>query len=628
MKIRKRVTKIQSILLSILLMAVTIFSYPKKVQASSDLFPSSEAWIGTSFEANRITNRVVSGDFNGDGYDEIAEFYDAANGSAVLQVFKTGGYNFSSYGDNGWWMRTSGYSASRIRGMVAGNFNGDKYEDIAVFYSGANGEAIIHVFESTGSSFTTKTGNYEWWKRTSGYSADRITNRMVADDFNGDGLDDIAVIYDGAGGETIIHVFESNGKSFTTKTGNYEWWKRTSGYHAAKTTGRVVAGNFNGDNKADLAVIYDCGNNSMRIHVFESNGKSFVTNSNYEWAIRDGNYDANKVTGRVVAGDYNSDGLDDIAVFYDYSSTTGGTRMHVFQSTGKSFSSYEPWVRTKGYDASKITGRVVSGNFRGDSRDEIAAFYDYGNRETRIHLWSSNLSGSEIVIYTDYNVTLHAALDKQMTKSPQVYSNGTWVNASRSQVLEYLNPNNYSTGNYKYQFLDLSASAGISEADMKSFLSDKGILAGKEKAFLEAAKTYNVSEVYLAAHSCLETRSGTSELATGVVVNGVKVYNMYGINAVDASPVTSGAQYAYKMGWTTPEKAIIGGAKWISEQYINNSNYRQNTLYKMRWNPASPGNHQYATDIGWAVKQTDRIYSMYKNFKNATLKFDIPKYKN
>ena len=26
----------------------------------------------------------------------------------------------------------------------------------------------------------------------------------------------------------------------------------------------------------------------------------------------------------------------------------------------------------------------------------------------------------------------------------------------------------------------------------------------------------------------------------------------------------------------------------------------QNTLYKMRWNPAHPGTHQYATDIDWA----------------------------
>jgi type VI secretion system secreted protein VgrG len=101
---------------------------------------------------------------------------------------------------------------------------------------------------------------------------------------------------------------------------------------------------------------------------------------------------------------------------------------------------------------------------------------------------------------------------------------------------------------------------------------------------------------------------------------------MFGIHAYDSDPVRQGAQFAYEMGWTTPEKAIEGGAKWISEQYINNPNYKQNTLYKMRWNPQSPGTHQYATDISWAVSQTQAIKAMYDNFENAQLKFDIPSY--
>jgi len=33
---------------------------------------------------------------------------------------------------------------------------------------------------------------------------------------------------------------------------------------------------------------------------------------------------------------------------------------------------------------------VVSGNFNSDGHEDIAAFYDYGNNETRIHVWLSN----------------------------------------------------------------------------------------------------------------------------------------------------------------------------------------------------------------------------------------------
>ena len=102
-----------------------------------------------------------------------------------------------------------------------------------------------------------------------------------------------------------------------------------------------------------------------------------------------------------------------------------------------------------------------------------------------------------------------------------------------------LNPEKYLEGTNKFQFLDLSASAGISEEDMKSFLQGKGILEGKENVYLNAAATYHISEVYLVAHSALETGNGTSPLAMGYSINGTTVYNMYGINAKDGIALES-----------------------------------------------------------------------------------------
>jgi mannosyl-glycoprotein endo-beta-N-acetylglucosaminidase len=84
---------------------------------------------------------------------------------------------------------------------------------------------------------------------------------------------------------------------------------------------------------------------------------------------------------------------------------------------------------------------------------------------------------------------------------------------------------------------------------------------------------------------------------------------MCGIGAYDYDAINTGAAYAYKMGRYTSEAAIVGGAEFISTKYIHKE-YGQNTLYKMRWSPMRPGSHQYATDMGWAVKQTSRIYSL------------------
>jgi mannosyl-glycoprotein endo-beta-N-acetylglucosaminidase len=139
----------------------------------------------------------------------------------------------------------------------------------------------------------------------------------------------------------------------------------------------------------------------------------------------------------------------------------------------------------------------------------------------------------------------------------------------------------------------------------------------------------------LVSHALLETGQGNSQLATGVLVNTVNgqpvtpkvVYNMFGIGAYDATALKSGSERAYLEGWTTPEKAIIGGAKFIGNMYVNHPTYKQNTLYKMRWNPERPGSHQYATDMGWAVKQTTSISNLYKALDDYSLTFDVPSYR-
>jgi beta-N-acetylglucosaminidase len=129
----------------------------------------------------------------------------------------------------------------------------------------------------------------------------------------------------------------------------------------------------------------------------------------------------------------------------------------------------------------------------------------------------------------------------------------------------------------------------------------------------------------------LETGNGTSGLANGDTYKGTKVYNMYGVGAADgcSSPYKCGLKHAYDQGWTTPEKAIIGGAKFIANSYINRG---QDTLYKIKWNPEAietngQASHQYATDIGWAVKQTENIKNYYDLLNNYTLVFDVPEYK-
>ncbi|MCK0470262.1 peptidoglycan-binding protein [Halalkalibacter sp. APA_J-10(15)] len=222
-------------------------------------------------------------------------------------------------------------------------------------------------------------------------------------------------------------------------------------------------------------------------------------------------------------------------------------------------------------------------------------------------------------------------------------SYGAWRNPKESDVREYLNPNN----NDKFQHLVLSSSVGVSTSQLNDFLRGKRVLEGQGQAFSQASKEHDVNELYLIAHAILETGHGSSDLAQGIEVgrnssgdlelvtssnrsrlsNIRTTYNMYGIAAFDSSPRRGGAFYAYNAGWFTPAAAIKGGAGWIADRYVYN-NHGQDTIYKMRWNPSSPGTHQYATDIAWAQKQTSTMKNMYNQLDfNPRLHFDIVQYR-
>ncbi len=176
------------------------------------------------------------------------------------------------------------------------------------------------------------------------------------------------------------------------------------------------------------------------------------------------------------------------------------------------------------------------------------------------------------------------------------------------------------------------------------------ILYGRADVIQKAAEKYDLDPVYFTNQTFLESGYGTSELARGKVIRRVasrntakwssygrlrtraikkktKVYNLYGIKAVDNDPIVGGTSYAYYEGWTTPEKAINGAAEYISENYIHGK-FHQNTVYKMRYTFRKSIWHQYALDPCYAQKIGERIYLMSCCYeKDAEFLYDYPKFR-
>ena len=254
---------------------------------------------------------------------------------------------------------------------------------------------------------------------------------------------------------------------------------------------------------------------------------------------------------------------------------------------------------------------------------------------TSVHIYDKLTKGTIVTI----KETLTNELNEEWYKISYNYTDPVtkqqqddrWRSAKHEDIKEFVDPTQFAADDY--QFLVLSGSAHTTSTELNTkVLQGKGILEGRGQAFIDASKKYDINEIYLLSHALLETGHGTSNLSKGITVTEVNgqpvdsktVYNMYGIQAVDSSAEKSGSEFAYTQGWFTPEEAIIGGAKFIAEKYINKG---QDTLYKMRWNPANPGKYpQYATDIGWAYKQTQStsMKNIYNLIDDYFLYFDVP----
>ena len=242
-----------------------------------------------------------------------------------------------------------------------------------------------------------------------------------------------------------------------------------------------------------------------------------------------------------------------------------------------------------------------------------------------------------------------ASLDKVVSAHVASASGTGMPNYTEEQALQCIDPSNFYFGNAEYyQFAVLSDgySGAVTAEELDAFINSMvgaseasyGVTSkfrGAGKYFIEAAKKWQVNEVYLLCHAALESAWGCSPFAQGTISGYNGYYNFFGISCYDTNP-TVGAAYAKSQGWDTVEKAINGAARWISVGigssggYIN-ANYAQNTLYLMKWNLNSSGfTHEYATGRTWAVGIARIMGKVYDYLdipmENTGLRFQVPVY--
>ena len=309
--------------------------------------------------------------------------------------------------------------------------------------------------------------------------------------------------------------------------------------------------------------------------------KSYGYMAKNEW-IFDKSYNAwyyLKEDGAYVTGNFTINGKD-----------------YSFQSNGKWISDTAAYYKVK-----PITANVYSAS--GEklsyiSQGSIVSIDGDEAKDGRLPVKISGLSGymnkSDLVaVSSDSEFIPHYATDgNYLYHELSPYTSIRVAPHSSSMAIgkkyysaDGINFENFTAEN-PFLFRDLRKPTNYTAEELDkvySLMNIKGSrLAGKGAIFKEAEERYQVNALYLIAHSALESAWGRSQIAKDK-------NNFFGIAAYDTTPYDSAKSF------DNVDKGILGAAKWIRQNYIDNGR-------TYLGNKSSGMNVLYASDPYWGEK--------------------------